>query len=298
MKERERLRRAENQALKNKSYEQDARILNQKKRDAALICPGCKDCEKIRNLDSMLVKEKLMDMKKEIENLYEKFKLEIDSIVEKGKCLEDHQPLYNKLHLKSSSFYYLYHWKLTCEGKLIARHESNPWEHADKPKTYLYAEKTWILPHEGTEGYIRVKESDEVLDIVNGLYNSSKVTFTDLESLMNLHKEIGELSDIKWEQKWEVIPSDSQGWFTIKNTARNEFLGGKGSLGEYIGEYTNKLEHAWVDIKSRNYIALKQIAEDLGQEYKCQWALWMENSSRPLRCICTICIDVEEENSY
>ena len=82
--------------------------------------------------------------------------------------MDDHQPLYNKLHLNNRPYYYFYHWKLTSDGKLIARHQSNSWQYAEKPQKYAYAEKTWILPDEGTEGYIRDKESDEVLDYFDG----------------------------------------------------------------------------------------------------------------------------------
>ena len=287
-------RRAEHQALLNKGYEKDARDLNQKKRDAALICPNCRDCEKRQSSDSILVKDKLLSMKKEIEDMYEMFNLEIDSVVEKGKCVEDHQPLYNKLHLKGGSFYHGYHWKLTSDGKLIARCDYNPdlWKYAKDSKTY--AEKTWILPDEGTEGYIRDKESNKVLDIFDG--------FPGGVWLMGCLEDSNWSEECKRQQKWEVSPPNPQGWFTIKNTAKKRFLGCDGGLGEYIGEYCNKLEHAWVDLKSRNYFALKKVVEDLGEEYKCNWAHWMKNCSRPFGCICTICIDVEKdrrkENNY
>ena len=166
--------------------------------------------------------------------------------------------------------------------------DSNSWKYAANRKTCAYAEKTWILPDEGTEGYIRDKESDEVLDIFDGFPGGVKLTRCLEDSNWS--------EECKRQQKWEVSRSNTQGWFTIKNKAKNEFLNADGRLGEYIGEYSNKLQHAWVDLKTRNYFALKKIAEDLGQEYKCRWALWMENSWQisEFCCICTIC-RVEEK---
>ena len=87
----------------NEQLENDARNENKTKRDEAKIS-NCASCKTIIDLNLPEMTDIEKQVEKEIEELYFKFELEIDEIVQKGKNLDSlaHQdPLYLKLYQKN-----------------------------------------------------------------------------------------------------------------------------------------------------------------------------------------------------
>ena len=89
-------------------------------------------------------------------------------------------------------------WKLTKDSKLENGYASS-WE---------FANKSWELPQNGTEVYIKEKNTGLVLTVVG----------SKIELKMNNSSE---------NQKWKKSIPDSNDWFTLENPSTHKFLTNK-----------------------------------------------------------------------
>ena len=89
-----------------------------------------------------------------------------------------------------------------------------------KVQEFQSIDKEWEIPLEGTEGFVKEKNSGEVI----GLKQRKDCSYGVKLQLQPRGKKKGNCQASSDSEKWFRSKNDAQGWFTLKNVENGLFL--------------------------------------------------------------------------